>query len=101
MKGLVFKLSLVAATMMLLSVPVKSDAGTSPGGYDMGVTGTKDECLLLAKDCSADSIQGRIERIEHEIKRGTDVYSRDELLEMERELDFYKKDIRSLERDKG
>jgi len=61
----------------------------------------KNDSLLVAKDCSTESIQERIGRIEHEIKRGTDVYSRDELKEMERQLDFYKKDIQSLERDKG
>jgi hypothetical protein len=101
MKGFVFKLSLVAATVMFLSVPVRSEEGTFHVGYDFGVTDTKDECLLVAKNCSTDSIRERIERIEHEIKRGTDVYSRDELREMERQLDFYKKDILFLERDKG
>jgi hypothetical protein len=67
----------------------------------MGRAAAKDECLLVAKNCSSDSIQTRIERIENEIKRGTDVYTRDELREMERQIDFYKKDILLLERDKG
>jgi hypothetical protein len=101
MKGLVLKLSLVAATVMFLSVPVRSDEGISFGNTDTGATNTKDECLLVAKDCSSDSIQERIGRIEHEIKRGTDVYTRDEIRKMERELDFYKKNIQSLDRDKG
>jgi len=101
MNGLLYRLSLVAAAMMFLCVPVRSEEGTSPVGYDTGVTGTKDECLLVAKNCSTDSMQERIEKIEHEIKRGTDVYTRDELKEMERQLDFYKKDILLLERNRG
>ena len=101
MKGLFYRLSLVAATVMFLSVPARGDVGTGRSGYDTGVTGTKDECLLVAKNCTSDSLQERIERIEHEIKRGSDVYSRDELKDLERQLDFYKKDILLLERDRG
>ena len=101
MKGLFYRLSLVAAAVLFLSVPVSSDVGTGRSGYDTGVTGTKDECLLVAKNCESDSLQERIERIEHEIKRGSDVYSRDELKDLERQLDFYKKDILLLERDRG
>jgi hypothetical protein len=101
MKGLFYRLSLVAAIVMFFSVPVRSHEGTTSGSYDMGVKGTKDECLLVAKDCSTESIQERIGRIEHEIKRGTDVYTRDELKEMERQLDFYKNYIQFLERDRG
>jgi len=101
MKGLFYRLSLVAAAVMFLAVPVRGDEGTVRSGYDTGMTGTKDECLLVAKNCEADSIQERIQRLEHEIKRGTDVYSRDELKEMERQLDFYNKSMLLLEKDRG
>jgi hypothetical protein len=101
MKGLIYRLSLVAAAVLFLSVPVRGDVGTVRSGYDTGLTGTKDECLLVAKNCETDSLQERILRLEHEIKRGTDVYSRDELKEMERQLDFYNKSMLLLERDRG
>ena len=48
----------------------------------------KDECLLLAMNCaqSVDSIQMRIERLNNEIAKGTDVYTRDELNVLKRKL---------------
>jgi len=47
MKGLFYRLSLVVAIVLFVSVPVRSHEGTTSGGYDLGVTGTKDECLLV------------------------------------------------------
>ena len=51
----------------------------------------KDECLLVAKNCPTDSIQERIQRIQAEIGKGTDVYSSDELIRLQRELDVAQK----------
>jgi hypothetical protein len=101
MKRLVYRLSLMAAAVMFFSIPARSDEGSAIRGNDMGVTGAKDECLIVAKNCSAESIQTRIERLENEIKRGTDVYTRDELRELESQINFYKNDILLLERDRG
>lgn len=51
-----------------------------------GMNADKDECLLVAKNCSSDSIQERISRIQGEIAKGTDVYTADELKRLEHEL---------------
>jgi len=52
-------------------------------------TQQKDECLLVAKNCpdSVDSIQQRIEKLQHEIGRGADVYTSDELQILKQKLD--------------
>jgi len=47
----------------------------------------KSECLLVAKNCPSDSIQERIQRIKGEISKGSDVYTKDELRRLNRELE--------------
>ena len=48
----------------------------------------KDECLLVAMNCKdrVDTIQQRIDRLNKEITKGTDVYTRDELRILEKKL---------------
>jgi hypothetical protein len=49
----------------------------------------KDECLLVAKNCPTDniSVQNRIDRLNAEIAKGTDVYTPDELRVLKEKLD--------------
>jgi len=51
--------------------------------------GYKDECLLVSKNCTdnVDSIQQRIEKLNVEISKGTDVYTRDELKTLNNKLE--------------
>jgi hypothetical protein len=99
MKALIYRVSLVAASVMLLSIPAQSEEGTVYGSGDMGMSATKNECLLVAKNCVSDSIQVRIEKITTEIKRGTSVYTPEELKSLNRQLDGYNNLLLHLERD--
>ena len=66
------------ATTILLSGTTLLAADNTNLGNSMD---KKDECLLISRNCTdeVDSIQQRIERLNKEIAKGTDVYTRDEL----------------------
>lgn len=92
MKRISATLSVLAATLLIASMPALSDEGSMGGVGTMGEqaqSGQKDECLLVAMDCGnkVDSIQQRIDRLNKEISRGTDVYTQDELKRLERQLE--------------
>lgn len=90
MKCIIKRLALLSATLMVLAVPVLAEQGTMKGMYgEEPQQGRKDECLLVAKNCAndVDTIQQRIDRIKGEIKKGTDVYTNDELKTLDRELE--------------
>lgn len=101
MKTLAYRLTLVAASVMLLAMPVRSAEKDAFDGKDMGGGGAKDECLLVAKNCVADTIQERIDRVTNEIKRGTDVYTPDELKRLEIQLNNYEKELLLIEGTRG
>lgn len=101
MKTLAYRLTLVVASVMLLAMPVRSAEKDAFDGKDMGVGGAKDECLLVAKNCVADTIQERIDRVTNEIKRGTDVYTPDELKRLEIQLNNYEKELLLIEGTRG
>lgn len=90
MRRLIKKITLLAAALLIMAVPVLAD--------DLSVVPTrepevqqsgKDECLLVAMNCGdrAMSIQNRIDAIQNEIKKGTDVYTTDELRILEKKLE--------------
>ena len=89
MRCIIGKLTLLAAALLILSVPVLADEGAVDKMIDQGQQVNKNECLLVAKDCGnqVDTIQERIDRIKGEISRGTDVYTNDELRRLNRELE--------------
>ncbi|MBJ6802151.1 hypothetical protein [Geomonas propionica] len=51
-------------------------------------TGSKDECLLISKDCKneVDSIQQKISKLQGEINKGNKVYTADELKKLHEKL---------------
>lgn len=63
----------MALSMMSVSVPVFA--------ADKMTTAQKDECLLTSKECknAADSIQQKIKKLQAEIKKGSKVYTPEEL----------------------
>lgn len=65
-------LMLMAVSMMAASVPVFAAEMTKQ---------QKDECLLASKGCmnEVDSIQTKIKKLNNEVKKGTKVYSADEI----------------------
>ena len=81
MRRMIRKLSLLAAALMIMAVPVLAEEGTKKTMLDESQRYEKNECLLASMNCAAqvDSIQQRIERIQKEIGRGDAVYTRDEL----------------------
>lgn len=89
MRCMIRKLSILAAALMIMAVPVLAEEGTVKTMMDNGQKVEKNECLLAANNCGnqVDSIQQRIERIRKEIGRGTDVYTTDELRRLNRELE--------------
>jgi uncharacterized small protein (DUF1192 family) len=91
MRSVIHKFSFLAAALMLVAVPVLAQemsegATMGPGPAEQGV---KNECLLVAMNCAdrVDSIQERIDRLQNEIRRGTAVYTNDELKKLQDKLD--------------
>ncbi len=79
---------ILAAALILHAVPSFTEEGTTeglPGNMEV----QKDECLLVASYCpdNVDSIQQRISKLQTEIRRGTDVYTTEELRVLNKKLD--------------
>lgn len=89
---------LLAAALMMIAIPVLADEGALMPAAEPDQMGTKNECLLVSMNCGeqVDTIQQRIERIQNEIKRGTDVYTTDELRRLQNQLDDAKKNFDNL-----
>lgn len=81
MRYMIRKLTLLAASLMILAVPALAEQGRLDRMQDEGVRADKNECLLVSANCvnQVDTIQQRIDRIKGEISRGSDVYTNDEL----------------------
>ena len=78
--------SVLAAALMASSLSAFGAGGAMGQDPGQGTVGQKDECLLVAKNCSSDTINARVERIEREISKGTAVYTESELNKMKQEL---------------
>ena len=63
----------------------------------------KNECLLAAKGCrdEVDSIQQKMKKINSEIKKGSKVYSAEELKKLEQKLKEANEIIKNLQRAGG
>ena len=63
----------------------------------------KNECILAAKGCKdeVDSIQQKVKKINREIKKGTKVYSAEELKKLEQKLQEANEIINNLEKSGG
>jgi hypothetical protein len=94
MKAISSTLTAVAAALMIVALPVQAEDNVM-GQQEPQVQ--KNECLLVAQNCPTDTIQQRIQRIQDVINRGAAVYTNDELRQMERALDSYKKELNFLE----
>lgn len=70
---------LMAAFMMSASVPVFAAEMTKE---------QKDQCLLASKECKneTDTIQKKIKKLQAEVKKGTKVYSADEIKKLNDKL---------------
>lgn len=92
MRRLTSILTIVAASVLL------TGSTLTAAEEEIGATEGKDECLLVALNCeqSVDSIQMRIERLNREIAKGTDVYTADELNILKEKLDDVYKELDTL-----
>jgi hypothetical protein len=83
MKRIATIISVVAASMIFSALPVLAAEEAVEGNENQvqQQEGQKDECLVYAVNCenNTDTIQQRIDRLNREIQKGTDVYSVDEL----------------------
>ena len=63
----------------------------------------KDQCLLASKNCmhEVDSIQQKMKKINAEIKKGTKVYSAEELKKLEQKLKEANEILKSLDKPGG
>lgn len=80
MKRISILIPTLAAILMINAAPSLSDEGITMVGQENISTG-KDECILVALNCpnSVDTLQQRIEKLQREINKGTDVYTNEEL----------------------
>ena len=87
MRCIIKRLTLLAAALMLIAVPVFAAEGTMDQ-MGQGQQEGKDVCLLVASSCPVqeDAIQLRIDRIQREIDKGNAVYTNDELKTLQRDL---------------
>jgi len=86
MKSLIRVVPVVAAAIMVFSLPSRADEGTMGQKTEGSYEPPKDECLIVAKNCVSESINSRVDRIQREIARGSTVYSEDELNHLKNEL---------------
>ena len=84
MRAIAKRITIVAAALMIAAVPVLAEEGVV-GQAPPQVQ--KNECLLVAQNCPSDTIQVRIQRIKGEIAKGTRVYTKDELQQLNRQLE--------------
>jgi len=86
MRKQLFRLATALVTLLLCAAGVQGDSsGTQQERY----RGTKDECLLVARNCPSPDyrLQERINRLRDEIDRGTAVYTPEELGVLRRKLE--------------
>ena len=90
MKRVVTILATVVATTLAYSGPAVSEYGSTGLTGEYGLSGQsenfgqkamKDQCLLVAMNCSGvlDSVQLRVEKLKKEIEKGAVVYTPQEL----------------------
>ena len=98
MRFIIRRITLSAAALMLLAVPVLADEGAMYNTLEEGQQEVKDECLLVAMNCpnQVDTIQQRIDRIKGEIARGSYVYTSDELGILNRQLEEAERNLQEL-----
>lgn len=95
MRSIINKFALIAATLIISALPVVAEDGMTRPSNEPALEGGRNECLLVAmNNCPnyVDSIQQRIDRLQTEINKGTDVYTNEELKKLERELNSIKSD---------
>jgi hypothetical protein len=91
MKRISSRIAIILAGALISALPaLAAEMGNNMQGMDR--QNQRDECLLMAKNCvrtdpmQSDSIQQRISRINHEISKGTAIYTSEELMHLNNQL---------------
>jgi len=94
MRRIASVLTLMAAAVLLTGSTLMASERMGSNAMDSG----KDLCLLASINCAnqVDSIQMRITRLNREIAKGTDVYTREELNVLKNELNEANSNLESL-----
>ncbi len=73
---------------------------TSTGAFAQQTQAEKNECLLASKNCKdqVDDIYKRMQRLDKEIKKGTKVYTPQELKRLQQKLTETQETLRDLEK---
>jgi hypothetical protein len=112
MTKIVMFFSVFAAFLLMSALPAFS-SGTGPyGGFgpyaierggEAHQFASKDECVLVAKNCPPDYayVQNRIDRLNAEIAKGTDVYTPAELKVLNDKLNAAYEELNKANMDKG
>lgn len=89
MRTIINKLALIAATLIISAIPILADDGMINPANEPALEGGKNECLLVAMNCTGevDSLRNKIDRIQKEIDRGSNVYNNEELNILRNKLD--------------
>jgi peptidoglycan hydrolase CwlO-like protein len=103
MKRITTILSTLVATLLISAMPVVADEGSWGTMIEEGQQSEKNECLLASLNCGnqVDTIQQRIDRLQGEIARGTDVYSADELKTLNDKLEDANRTLEFMMNDGG
>ena len=85
------KVSMLTAAIFLFS---------AAPGFSQMTQAEKDECLLASKNCmnQVDDIQKRIKKLDKEIKKGTKVYTPEELKRLQDKLTETQQVLKDLEK---
>uniref|UniRef100_C6DZR0 Uncharacterized protein n=1 Tax=Geobacter sp. (strain M21) TaxID=443144 RepID=C6DZR0_GEOSM len=74
--------------------------GSATTAYSQTTEAQKNECLLASKNCTnqVDDIYKRMQRLDREIKKGTKVYSPEELKQLQQKLTEAQELLRDMEK---
>ena len=103
MKVIAKRITLMIAATLISALPALAAEGMGSGTMDQDRQDQKNECLLMARNCSGqvDTIQQRIDRISHEISKGSAVYTREELMRLNSDLSDANRTLEQLEEGGG
>jgi hypothetical protein len=99
MKAIARTIVTVAATLLIAALPVLADEGMMGQQQDGSTMGQQEEsvnsreCLLVAQNCPTEALQSRAQRIQTEMNRGTDVYTKEEMRQLQKELEEIQREI--------
>ena len=94
MKAIIRSMSIAVAALMIAAVPTLAEEGVWGQQQQQlekeWLQNQKDQCLVVAKNCAADSMQQRVDRLKKEIAKGSAVYTEEELRGLNDQLNWIK-----------